>query len=203
MSLEAPRGVLAWWAGHPVAANILVGVLVLGGLLGASRLPQEVFPEVTAELVRITVPYPGASPEEVEQGVLLAIEEAVRGLDGVRQVRSTASEGRASVEVELLSGADLDRALGDVKSAVDGVTSLPEETERPLVRLATNREQVLSLVLYGDVEERALHGFAEEARLSLLAREGLSSVEVGGLVAEEVPQLQGEPSAKGYVVHIG
>ncbi|MEM1414792.1 MAG: efflux RND transporter permease subunit [Myxococcota bacterium] len=191
---EESRGVLAWWAKNTVASNILMLILIAGGLLALGQIKQEVFPEVEIETVIITVPYPGASPAEVEQGVVLAVEEAVRGIDGVKEVRGTASEGNATVAVELLTNADADRALNDVKSAVDRVTSLPEDTERPIIAMATNRRQVLTLVLYGDVDESVLHDLAEEARFDLLGLDDVTYLEITGTrpleIAVEVPQAK-------------
>ena len=188
-------GWLAWFADNRVAANVIMVVLILGGLLMlATTVKQEVFPEVEIETVIINVPYPGASPEEVEQGVILAVEEAVRGLDGVKEVRGTAAEGVAVVAVELLVGADKDRALNDVKSAVDRVTSLPEDAERPVISLATNRRQVISLALYGDVDELVLHDLAETVRFDLLEHPDITYVDIGGTrpleISVEVPQRE-------------
>ncbi len=176
-------GILGWFTTNRVAANVLMAIILIGGLvMMLTQVKQEVFPEVEIEMVLINIPYPGASPEEVEQGVVLAVEEAVRGLDGVKEVRGTASEGMAVVAVELLLGADKDRALNDVKSAIDRVTSLPEDVERPVVALATNRRQAISLVLYGDVEnaESVLHDLADQVRFDLLAKDDITYVEISG-----------------------
>ena len=143
------RGPIAWMAKNAVAANVLMLVLIVGGLVTlASGIKQEVFPEVELDIVSIQVTYPGASPAEVEQAVILAVEEAVRGVDGVKKVSSTAQEGLGTVNVELLLGTDKDRALNDVKSGVDRITSFPEDVERPTISLLSNRQQVLSLLLY-------------------------------------------------------
>jgi hypothetical protein len=120
---ENERGPVAWMAKNRVAANVLMLVLIVGGLVTlASGIKQEVFPEVEMDVVSTQVSYPGASPAEVEQAVILAVEEAVRGVDGVKKVTSTAMEGMGTVNVELLLGADKDRALNDVKSAIDRIT---------------------------------------------------------------------------------
>ncbi len=120
------QGPLAWMTKNSVAANLLMLVFIVGGLLTLPSIKQEVFPEFELDLVLVSVPYPGASPSEVEQGVLLAVEEAVRAVDGVKEVRSTASEGAGTVVIELLLGTNSDRALADVKSAVDRITSFPK-----------------------------------------------------------------------------
>ncbi|MBX3248981.1 MAG: efflux RND transporter permease subunit [Myxococcales bacterium] len=191
------RGILAWFARNTVAANIIMLVLLVGGsVLAITGVKQEVFPEVEIDTVIVNVPYPGASPSEVESGVALAIEEAVQGLDGVKEVRTTATEGFAVVAVELLLGADTDRALNDVKSAVDRITSFPQDIERPVVALATNRRQVVSLILHGDVEdaERVLHDLAEQVRFDLLEKPEITYVEIAGTrpleIAVEVPQSE-------------
>lgn len=189
------RGPLAWMAKNRVAANVLMLILIVGGLVTlASGIKQEVFPEVELDIVSIQVTYPGASPAEVEQAVILAVEEAVRGIDGVKKVTSTAMEGIGTVNVELLLGADKDRALNDVKSAIDRITSFPEDVERPTVTLISNRQQVISLVLYGDVDEATLRAVAENSRRELLRDSRITYVELTGIrpleISIEVPQAQ-------------
>ena len=131
---EKPDGWLSWMAHNSVAANLLMAVLVLGGLFFLDRVKWEVFPQFELELVLIQVPYPGASPAEVEQGVVLAVEEAVRSLDGIQEIRSTASESNATVAVELMAGVDTSRALADIKSAVDRITTLPSQPAQLLLQ---------------------------------------------------------------------
>jgi len=189
------RGPIAWMAKNRVAANVLMLILIVGGLVTlASGIKQEVFPEVEMDLVSTQVTYPGASPAEVEQAVILAVEEAVRGIDGVKKVTSTAMEGMGTVNVELLLGADKDRALNDVKSAIDRITSFPEDAERPTVSLLSNRQRVISLVLYGDVDEATLRAVAENSRRDLLRDPRITYVELSGIrpleISIEVPQAQ-------------
>ncbi|MCH2110789.1 MAG: efflux RND transporter permease subunit, partial [Polyangiaceae bacterium] len=107
---EDKRGMLAWMAQNTVASNLLMLLLIVGGLMVLPSIKQEVFPEFELDLVIVNVVYPGASPAEVEEGVILAIEEAVRDVDGLKEVRATASEGQAVVTVELLLGVDRNRA---------------------------------------------------------------------------------------------
>ncbi|MBW1762846.1 MAG: efflux RND transporter permease subunit [Deltaproteobacteria bacterium] len=115
---DEERGPVAWMAKNAVAANVLMLILIVGGLVTlASGIKQEVFPEVELDMVSVNIIYPGASPAEVEQAVVLAVEEAVRGIDGVKKVTSSATEGRANTLVELLLGADTDRALKKTAAA--------------------------------------------------------------------------------------
>lgn len=174
------RGPLAWMARNSVAANVLMLMLIAGGLLAIPRIRQEVFPEFELDLVVINVPYPGASPEEVEEGVILPIEEAVRSVDGIKEVRATASEGVGVVTLELLLGTDADRALADAKSAIDRITSFPSDTEEPVVSRPQFRGEVISVVVYGDTTEGALRGIAEQVRDDLLQHENITTVELSG-----------------------
>ena len=192
---DKERGVIAWAAKNAVAANVLMLILIVGGIVTlASGIKQEVFPEVELDVVSISVIYPGASPAEVEQAVVLAVEEAVRGIDGVKKVTSSAMEGQASTLVELLLNTDKDRALNDVKSAIDRITSFPEDVERPTVSLLSNRQQVISIVLYGDVDEATLRAVAENSRRTLLQDPRITYIELSGIrpleISIEVPQAE-------------
>jgi len=177
---------------NSVAANILMVVIFVGGLLSARSIKQEVFPEFELDMILVQVPYPGASPAEVEQGVALAVEEAVRGIDGVKEVSSSSLEGMAVTTVELLLGTDADRAMNDVKAAVDRITSFPEDVERATVFRASNRSQVVSLVIYGELDEKTLRSLGDQARDGLLQDERITYVELFGIrpleVSIEVPQ---------------
>jgi multidrug efflux pump subunit AcrB len=179
-------GPIAWMAQNPVAANLLMAVILIGGILGVVRIKQEVFPAFSLDLITVGVPYPGASPAEVEQGITLAVEEAIRGVDGVKRVTSTSSEGGAAVTAELLLSADPDKALSDVKSAVDRITTLPEDAEQAQVSLASPKREVISLVLSGDQDLRALHGLAEEVRADLVRAPGVTQVSVSGAPPPEI-----------------
>ncbi len=185
-------GAIAWMARNPVAANLLMLVILVGGIVGLLRVKQEVFPSFDLDIVAVQVPYPGASPSEVEQGIVLAVEEELRGLDGVKRVTSDAGEGVGQVRAELLLGTNPDKLLADVKSAVDRISSLPEEAEEPIVTLVSRRQQVVSLVLSGEQDLRALHDIAEEIRDRLLTSPEVTQVELEGVrpleIAIEVPQ---------------
>ena len=130
------KGSTSWMARNPVAANLLMMMLLIGGFLMSQSINKEVFPQIELDMVTISIAYPGASPEEIERGLLQSIEEAVRPIDGVKKVTSVASEGMASVRVELEEGTNRSKALNDVQSAVDRITSFPEGIETPVIRHA-------------------------------------------------------------------
>ncbi len=194
MSAETHKGPIAWMARNPVAANLLMFVILVGGVMGLSRVKQEVFPEFDLDMVRVSVVYPGATPDDVEQGIVRAVEEAVRGIDGVKRVNGDAGEGVGTVSVEILLDADPAEVLADVKNAVDRVTVFPLEAEQPQVTLASRRIQVVSLVLAADLELGPLHELAERARSDLLALPDITQVELQGVppleISIEVPREQ-------------
>lgn len=190
--LPHKQGLLAWMADNHVAANLLMLFFIVGGLLAATMITQEVFPSYDLDIVNISVRYPGASPEEVEEGIILAMEEEVRGLESVERVVAVATEGKASLSVELLSGADPNISLQDIKNGADRITSFPDDVERPLVSLKTRRREVLRLALYGDLDDQSLFDLAETIREELIELPEITQVELNGTrdpeLAIEVPQ---------------
>lgn len=188
------QGPVAWMAGNKVASNLLMLLCIVGGLLAIPRLRQEVFPSFELDIVEVSVAYPGASPEEVEQGILLAVEEAVRGLDGVKRVTATASEGFGRASIELLERTDANVVLQDVKNAVDRITNFPEDAERPEISLTVPRREVLSVIVYGDLDEYTLLQQTQAVKERLLQEPQLTLVTIDGRrpleISIEVPQQQ-------------
>ena len=178
LGTDKEHGPIAWMVKSHVTPNLLMVVLLVGGLLTSMQVKQEVFPEFDTDIVSIKVPYPGASPEEVEKGIVLAIEEAVRGLDGVEEIKATASEGMALVQAELLTNTDNQRVYQDIKQEVDRITTLPEDAEQPQVMLEMRRRPVLDAILYGQASERVLREMAEQVRDRLLQDEQITQVDL-------------------------
>ena len=180
------RGPIAWMATNSVAANLLMFVILVTGAFGLMRVKQEVFPAFDLDVVTIGVPYPGASPAEVEQSIVLAVEEEVRGLDGVKRVISAAAEGNGVVNVELLLGADPDKVLSDVKTAVDRIRTFPEDAEEPNINLVSRRSRVITLMIHGDQDLATLEAIAEDARTRLLQTSSITQADIRGVRALEV-----------------
>jgi multidrug efflux pump subunit AcrB len=178
MNGRASRGVIAWFAGNGVAANLLLVVIAAGGWLSLSTLKKEVFPEFSSDTISVTVEYRGAAPEEVEEGVCVRIEEAIQGLDGIKRIRSTASEGVGTVIVELLPGADTRRVLDDVKARVDAIDTFPAETEKPVIQEIIIRNQVISVAVAGEADEAALKRLGERVRDEIAALPGVTQTEL-------------------------
>ncbi len=169
---------VAWFAKNHVAANLLMALLVVGGLFTIPRIKQEVLPEISLPVVSISVDYPGASPEEVEQAICVRIEQELRGLQGVKHVHSNASEGGGSVSVELLAGEDVRRRIDEIRTRVDSITTFPDEARKPLVRQTELRFQVLDVAISGSVDEHTLHRLGEQARDEISALPGLTDVDL-------------------------
>jgi multidrug efflux pump subunit AcrB len=173
-------------AGNSVAANLIMLLFLVGGLITGLNIKQEVFPEFSMDTVSVVVPYPGASPEEVEQGIVLAVEEAVQGLEGVKEVRSTASEGRGQVLIEAIEGQDMSRLWQDVESEVSRIVTFPDEAEEPEISISAHKRGVLTLALYGAENEVVLREAAEIVRDELLQDPDITQVELDGVRDFEV-----------------
>lgn len=183
---ESRSGPIAWMARNHVAANLLMLVLLIGGLVFALNVKQEVFPSVQLDIITVQVPFPGATPREVEEGVVLAIEENLRDIDEIKELRSTASEGSGVVTAELFAGSDINAVLNDVKTAVDRITTFPTEAEEPVIAPADMRQQVVNLILHGDVDTRALKNLAEQTRDELLDLPGITLVNLAAIPPPEI-----------------
>jgi len=177
---------IAWFAGNHVAANLLMMLLVVGGLLSIPTIKQEIMPELSLDVVTVSVVYPGAAPVEIEKGICIRIEEELQGLQGVKRIGSTAAEGVCVVRVELLAGEDVRRRLDEVRSRVDGIDTFPEEAEKPVIVQADVRFQVLDVAVSGDVDEATLKRLGQQVRDEIAALPGITDVELVATRSYEV-----------------
>ena len=186
------RSVVEWGVGRPVVANLLmIFLLVVGGFF-AWNMRREMFPEFSLDTIQVTVIYKGASVEEIEESICSKIEEELTGIQGIKKISSKALEGLGTVIAELETGTNVNRALNDVKNAVDQIDTFPEESERPLTVEVIRKIGVIKVAVYGDVPEQALTVMAEEIKNDLLSIPGISQVELQGNreyeVAIEIPE---------------
>ncbi len=179
-------GIVAWMVENRVTPNLMMIFLMVGGLFMTTKIKKEVFPEFESDTVSVGVSLPGGSPEEVEQGVILVVEEAIRGIEGVKEVTATAREGSGSVQAEMLIGANRTQVYQDIKQAIDRITTFPEEAERPNVTLNARRNDVMDLEIYGEVSERVLREIVEHVRDRLLQSPGISQVDIDDSRAPEL-----------------
>ncbi len=174
------RGIVAWMAHNPVAANLLMLVVMVAGMQALFGVTKEVFPTFPADTLTITVPYPGSSPEEVEEGIRIKIEEEIQDIVGIKELRSIAQEGSGKVTVQLQPGIDIGPVLSKVEVRVDGIASFPGDAEEPIIEEQVRRTRALSLSIYGELGEFQLKELADKIRDEILSLPGITQVEVQG-----------------------
>jgi len=173
-----PPGVVSWFVRNPVAANLLAMIIIVTGALSAWRMVVEIFPETSVDVILVTVPYPGAAPAEVEEGICIRIEERIEDLQGIKKITSTAQEGAGSVAIEVASGYNVRNILDDVKTRVDAIDTFPDEAERPVIEEILIRNQVLNISVSGEVGEATLKKIGEQVRDEISAQPGITQVEL-------------------------
>lgn len=174
---------IEWMARNSIAANLFMMILLGGGLYMAIQVQKEVFPQFELGIVEVDVQYPGASPEEVEKGILQPVEEAVRGVQGIREMTSTAREGSGRVRLELVSGLDRSKAFQDIDQAVNRIRTFPEDTEEPEVSMQVQQRDVMEIGIYGDLDIWSLRKLGEQVRDRLLSEPGISQVSLNNVPA--------------------
>ncbi|MEE3327763.1 MAG: efflux RND transporter permease subunit [Myxococcota bacterium] len=189
---------IRWFANNPVASNLLMIVMVVAGLFSLPIIQQQMFPELETHMIVVSVPYLGASPSEVEEGVCIRIEEELNGLSGIEKMTSSSAEGACAVTVELLSDQPVDRALSEIKNAVDSISTFPDETEKPIVSHLDMQHNVLQVVLSGPAEERTLRYWGEKLRDGILALPGFTHVDLTNIRQFEVSVEVSESSLRRY-----
>lgn len=148
--------VVQWFVHNRVAANLLMLFIIIGGLAGVGTMNKTVFPSAALDTVTISVPFLGASPADVEERILVPVEQAISGVQGIKEIRSYANEGRGQVNVTAIEGYDVDVLLNEIKARVDAINTFPAQTERPVINRSYVQNQVMYLLLYGDLDAKEL-----------------------------------------------
>ncbi len=177
-------GLIHWFSRNHVAANFIMGAILIAGVATWMGLKKEIFPETETDVVAVRVPYPGASPEEVEKGICIPIEEAIQDLEGIESLKSTAVDSLGVVYLEVANGYELRAVLDDVKSRVDAIENLAENAEEPFYEEILIKNQLMNITVSADTDEKTLRGYAEKIRDGLLnyapTKGGVVAV-IGGL----------------------
>ena len=168
--------VIAWFIRNPVASNLLMVVLVLGGLMALPQIHQEEFPSVDIEVVRISIEYPGATPEEAEESLCIRIEEEIESVPDIDRLGSIAVEGACVVSAETVVGADIDNVLAEIQNRVDAIDTFPEEAEKPVVAKLVMRQAVMQIAISGNTSELTLNRLGRAARDEIALLPGVSQV---------------------------
>lgn len=192
------NGFLAWFVNNPIAANLLMLMILVGGFTGLSDLDKEMFPKVPRDVVQVTVPYPGAGPKEVEEQICVRVEEKVHDLDGIEELRSFAYQGAGRIEIEVADGYDTQKLLNDVKTRVDAINTFPVDSERPRIKEILARTQILSIAVAGPLNEWDLKRLAENIRDEVIKLPGVTLAEIGGIRPEEVSVEVSEETLRQY-----
>jgi multidrug efflux pump subunit AcrB len=196
--MKQRKGMLGWFASNHVAANLLMFLIIAAGLLTISTIKVEFFPELALDMITVSVPYLGASPTDVEEGVLLRVEEAIAAVDGIKRLNSSAAEGMGTVTVEVEEYVDVKDVLDDVKAEVGRIITFPKETEKPIIAETSSRYEVLTIVIYGDASEKSLKELADQVRDDLTAMDNISQVDVAGVRPYEISIEVSEENLRRY-----
>lgn len=178
--IDTHKGVIAWFARNHVAANLLMWILLFGGVFGILTIHKQVFPTFEFNVISVQVPYLGAAPQEVEEGVVLKLEEAVKDIEGIKRLTSRSVEGFGSLSIEVEDDYDVQLLLDEVKVQVDAIPSFPANTEKPVVFRVKAPQDVLWISTYGDASEKELKEFANGLRDDIAGLNGVSDVRVVG-----------------------
>ena len=178
---DTKRGSIAFMARNKVITNLLMVLLIGGGVWTMVNIQKEVFPQFALDFVEVNVNYPGAAPTEVEQGIVLPVEEAINGIQGIREISSQANEGSGNISVELVQGTDRMKALQDIDQAVSRIQTFPDDIEQPQVMLRDRVMDVMQVGIFGDVDVWTLRRLAEQLRNILLSNDQITQVEIGNV----------------------
>ena len=193
------KKIIAHFIKYPVTVNVMILAFIVLGALGISNLKSSFFPLNESRNITITTNYPGASPEEMEEGIVLKIEDNLRGLVGIDRFTSTSSENSASINVEVLKGYDVDVVLADVKNAVDKVPNYPVGMDPPIISKGVFRTEAITFVITGEnVSLRTLKSIAREVESDLRMIDGISQVTLGGFPVEEIEIAVEEDKLRAY-----
>ena len=172
------RGPIAWFARNGVVANLLLLVIVGSGIYALANLKREVYAEFALDVITVSVEYRGAGPEDVEEAICVRLEEAVQGIEGIKRITSTASEGRGSMALEIQSGYDVRELLEDVKTKVDAIDTFPEQVDKPIIREMMRRFQAINVSIAGETDLGTLKRLGERVRDELTALPEISQADL-------------------------
>ena len=194
------KSTIAWWAQNRVAANILLVMIIAGGLLTVPTIKKEIFPEFATDMITVSVEYLGAAPEEVEESICIRIEEEIYDLDGIKKLVCVANEGIGVINVQLVPGTDDRKLLDDIKTRVDAIDTFPEETEKPVIQQVLMRQQVINVAIAGEADEATLKRLGEQVRDELSTLPGLTQVDLVSVRPDEISIEVSEDALRRYEI---
>ncbi len=177
---KVEQGLINWFANNHVAANLMMIIIILSGLYSVATITKKAMPDFDLPIIQISMAYPGATPADVEKGIVILIEEAVEDVDGITTVRSVAREGSGSVTLEVAESYDINEVLNDVKTRVDGIINFPVDAEPASVSRTIIRSDALRIEVYGDINPVSQKELAQQIRDELLELDNVTSVRLAG-----------------------
>ena len=169
MTTHREKGLIAWFARNPVAANLLMIFILVGGLLTAMSVRKQMFPQFESNWISIQAVYPGAAPQEVEEGITIKVEESLEGLEGIKRLITYSNRGFSQAWIEIEEKYDPQEVLDEIKMQVDSINTFPAEMERPIVRREKFEQEVMILALYGDMSNYQLKELGNDIKDELQA----------------------------------
>ena len=192
------RPIIGWFGANPVAANLLMFLMIVAGLATLPLVQQKTFPDINVNVIQIGVTYLGAAPEEVEEGVCVRIEEEIQGIEGIEKITSSAAEGACGVSAELIQGFPTERALSEIKNAVDGISTFPVETEKPIINQIIVTRNAIKIALWGDAPEETLKAMGEQLRDEIAALPDVTQVQLNNTRRYEISIEVSEEALRRY-----
>ncbi|MCF8475075.1 MAG: efflux RND transporter permease subunit [Emcibacter sp.] len=180
------NNIVSWFVNNPVAANLLMILLLIGGIVGLQKIDKESFPSIDGSEIHVDVFYLGAGPEEVEERIIIRIEEAVYDLEGVKHIISRANEGFGNVVIEAVDDYDMQKLLNEVKARVDSINTFPRLSERPVVSQPLFSQPVVQIALAGNIPEADLKELSRNVRNELATLKGVNQVSLDGTRPYEI-----------------
>ncbi|MGA0334437.1 MAG: efflux RND transporter permease subunit, partial [Kiritimatiellia bacterium] len=174
------RKLLAAFASNVVFANIMIFLMFLVGLISIQMMRREMFPEMSLDLISVSVAYPGADPEEVEEGILRKIEDVLQGESGIKELQTSAGENMGTAVITVDESADTQKVLDSVTSRVNSISTFPADAENPVISEMLLKDPVMILAVSGDMSEQRLKEWAERVKDDLLQLDPITIVEIFG-----------------------
>jgi multidrug efflux pump subunit AcrB len=187
-----------WFARNSVAANLLMAILLVGGFYTVLTIKKEIQPRVETNYITVGVPFLGAVPLDVEEGVVIKIEEAIQDIEGIEEIVSTASRGFGNVQVEVHADYEVTDVMDQVKNRVDAISTFPDNTEKPVISRTQFQQQVVIVSVYGEVDERTLKEYAKQVRNEIVTLPGVTRAEFLGARDYEISIEVSEFTLQGY-----
>lgn len=177
---------IRWFTQNGVAANLVMLIIILGGVFSILNIKRELFPEFSFDRISIQISYPGATPKEVEESLTIRVEEAIQDLEGIKELTSQSYEGASLVQVEVDKGVNSRNLLDDIKSRVDSINTFPEQAEKPVIEEMTSAKDLLVISISGPMDERSLRIFADQIKQEITALPKISMAQVSGVRNYEI-----------------